>query len=181
MRIALSQAGLSALSADQSRATVRAGIRQAADGGGGEGGGAGLKGGLFIDSGVAMELGDQSIDVVALGQVDGQEDALVVVGGEDQVLRAVDGVAIFLGLVAGDDDVGLDLLGEQGDAAGGDVAAPDELIDRAGPAGVVGAGQFAIEDGVVEGLDLRSRWAGCGSRRCRCGRGRPAAARAGTP
>ena len=108
-----------------------------------------------IEGREALQLGGQAFHIISLGEIHGQEDALVVVGGDDHVLRAVDAVAIFLGLVAGEDDLGVDLFGEERHAARRDVAAPDELIDRAGLSRIIGAGQFAIEDGVIEGFDLR--------------------------
>src|ERR1051325_11585694 len=67
---------------------------------------------------------------------------------------AVDEVAFFLGLVAGEDDFGFDFFGEGGGGGGGHVAAPDELVDGAGFAGVVGASQGAVEDVEVEFFDL---------------------------
>jgi len=67
---------------------------------------------------------------------------------------AVDEVAFFLGLVTGQYDFGFDFFGEGGGGGGAHVAAPDELVDGAGFAGVVGAGEGAVEDVEVELFDL---------------------------
>src|SRR5437868_4133282 len=57
--------------------------------------------------------------------------------------------------MAGDDDAGVDLLGELGDAGGRGVSAPDELVDGADAAGVIGAFEGAVKDGEIELGDLR--------------------------
>ncbi len=102
-----------------------------------------------------LDAADQGVHVVGSAQVNGEEDALVVITGEDQVVGAVDEVAFFLGLMAIDDDFGFDFFGEGGGGGSAHVAAPDELIDGAGAAGVVGAGEGAVEDVEVEFFDLR--------------------------
>jgi hypothetical protein len=97
---------------------------------------------------------DEGGHVVLFLEVDGEEDALVVVGGEDEVAVAVDEVACLLRLMAGDDDAGADMVGEDVDRGGRHVSSPDELVDGSGAALVVCSGKGPFEDGVVEGLDL---------------------------
>ncbi len=112
------------------------------------GDGSGVDGDEFPD---ALE---QGFHRVGLREVELEEDALAVVGGDDQVLVAVDEVAGVLGLVPGDDQLGVDVLEEDFNAGGSHAAAPDELIDGADAALVIRAGEGAIEDRVIEGGDL---------------------------
>src|SRR3954452_8634889 len=74
---------------------------------------------------------DPLVHVVLLGKARGEEDALVVLGCDDEVVLAVGEVAAFLGLVAGDDKLAADALAEEIGARGRGLATPDELIDGA--------------------------------------------------
>src|SRR5262249_11077046 len=73
---------------------------------------------------------------------------------EDQMPLAIHRVPVFLWLMTRDDDLRADRVGEFVGAFWRRPAAPDELVRGAFFAGVVGAGEFAIVDGEVEGLDF---------------------------
>ena len=73
---------------------------------------------------------EKSRHVIRLFEPQRQKYALVVVGGEDQVVVTVDGVAVVLRLMAGDQNIGADFFGEHGGGGGAHVPAPDQLIYR---------------------------------------------------
>src|SRR3954452_17881169 len=108
--------------------------------------GGSLGAGADVEGDELVDVLEEAVNVVVVVGVDGDEVALVVVGGDDQQPVADDGVAALLRLVADDQQLGADLLGEIVDAGGAGLAAPDELVDRAGAALVVGAGEGAVED-----------------------------------
>src|SRR4051812_28163494 len=118
------------------------------------GGGGSLGAGADVEGDELVDVLEEAVHVVVVVGVDGDEDALVVVGGDDQQPVADDGVAALLRLVADDQQLGADLPGKIVEAGGAGLAAPDELVDRAGAAFVVGAGGGGVEDRVVEVFEL---------------------------
>src|SRR6476469_2026087 len=71
-----------------------------------------------LDRNELSQTADELVHVVVLGEAGGEEDALVVFGGDDQVVVTVGEVAAFLRLVAGDDDLGADAFAEESGASG---------------------------------------------------------------
>lgn len=113
---------------------------------------------LNIEGDEFSDAGLQCFHVVIGVEFEGDVDALIVIGRDDQMLVAVDVIAHFLRLMAGDNELGSDLFGELGNAVGSDAASPDELIGGAGAAFVVFAVQFPIEHAVVVGIDFVIAW-----------------------
>src|SRR5262249_39592278 len=65
-----------------------------------------------------FQSADQRFDLVTFAQIHRQKHALAVIRCDDEVMLAVDRVAHFLGLVAGDEHLSLHLLHECGCTGG---------------------------------------------------------------
>ena len=80
-----------------------------------------------------FQSADERRHVVGLAQIQLQHDTLIVVGGDDEVLVAVDAVAHFLGLMSGDENGRTDLLGKLGHADGCGVGCASVVEAIGGP------------------------------------------------